>query len=62
MFDFNRPDYSHVAHSATVTVDITAEESAMIFHVFDYGVEYLDDDEMDLLNILFAKLKTELWP
>lgn len=62
MFDFERADYSHVAHSATVTVDVTAEECAAIFRAFDYGFEYLDDDEYDLLNIVIAKLKHELWP
>lgn len=62
MFDFERVDYSHVAHSATVTVDVTAEECSAIFRAFDYGFEYLDDDEYDLLNIVIAKLKHELWP
>lgn len=59
---FGKPDYSHIAHDATVTVSITAAEMAALLGAYDRGLDSLDQDGRDGLNAVIGKLKDELWP
>lgn len=57
-----KSDYSHIAHDATVTVSITADEMAAVLNAYDRGLDALDQDERNSLNDIIGKLKDELWP
>lgn len=57
-----KSDYSHIAHDATVTVSITADEMAAVLSAYDHGIDALDKDERKSLNNIIGKLKDELWP
>lgn len=59
---FGKADYSHIAHDATVTVNITKAEMAALLGAYDRGLDALDRDERDSMNAVIAKIKDELWP
>lgn len=59
---FEKIDYSHIAHDATVTVSITAAEMAALLGAYDRGFDALDKDEREGMNAVIAKIKDELWP
>lgn len=59
---FGKPDYSHIARDATITVSLTAAEMAAVLDAYDRGLDALDPGERSDLNAVIAKLKDELWP
>ena len=59
---FGKPDYSHIASDKTATISITAAEMSAVLYAYDRGVSELDDDSMQQLESVIAKLKDELHP
>ncbi|AVL70752.1 hypothetical protein RP300_00873 [Oligella urethralis] len=59
---FDKPDYSHVARDAEVTIEVTAEEVAAIYWAYDRGFDSLDETSRQKLDSVINKLKYELWP
>lgn len=59
---FGKPDYSHIARDASVTVDLTAAEVAALLGAYDRGLDALDASERQGLDSLIVKLKGEVWP
>lgn len=58
----DKPDYSHIVKDSTVTIEITSEEASAIFYAYDRGFDALDDESKRQIDVVFEKLKYELWP
>lgn len=55
-------DYSHIARDCSVSVKLTADETAVILQAFDEGVDSLADDKAWLLDAVISKLKDQIHP
>lgn len=60
LFDPSTADYAHIAHDATCTVELTAEEVASVFAAHDFGTVPLHEKQRELLHSVIAKLKDQL--
>ena len=54
--------YDHIVRDTEVKIKVTKEEFAAILRAYDYGLNALNDDAIEKLNFVIAKLKDELWP
>lgn len=61
-FNSDMESYEHISQEATVTVELTAQEVAVIFAAYDYGTDALDSEQRDLLRLVIAKMKDQLHP
>lgn len=59
---FKKPNYISIAKESVITVELTAEEVAVIYEAYDFGIEALDAEAMQTLNKVINTLKYELWP
>lgn len=54
--------YEHIARECTVTVTISADESAELFRAYDIGLEDLTAAQRYCIYSIIAKLKEQIWP
>jgi hypothetical protein len=45
-----------------VSPELTQEERAVVLKAYDYGIQMLDEKEMQHLNAIIGALKSEIWP
>ena len=51
-----------LSDGATVSVELNADELALVLAVHDNGLKILDQDDIQVLYSVMAKLKEQVWP
>lgn len=59
---FADTDYSHIAKNSNINLSLSAEETKIIYKTFDRGLKSLSPEEVELLEIVIAKIKDKLHP
>lgn len=63
LFPSNGLDYYRdLTRDLNCSIDVTRDESAAVLKAYDRGVEVLNEDELQLLNSVIAKLKDVIHP
>lgn len=57
-------NYEHIIQGCNPFVDLTLrdEEMKAVLKAHDYGIQALDDEQMEFLRIVLAKMKDQIWP
>jgi hypothetical protein len=54
--------YRDLTRDMKCSIDVTRDESAAVLKAYDRGVDVLNQDELQLLNSVIAKLKDVIHP
>jgi len=54
--------YWDLTRDMKCSIDVTRDESAAVLKAYDRGVDVLNQDELQLLNSVIAKLKDVIHP
>ncbi|WP_331351217.1 hypothetical protein [Cellvibrio sp. UBA7671] len=54
--------YQDLTRDMKCSIDVTRDESAAVLKAYDRGVDVLNQDELQLLNSVIAKLKDVIHP
>lgn len=55
-------DYTNIARECRFSIQLSAEEAAVVLKSYDYGISALSDEEYRKLNVVVAKMKDRIWP
>lgn len=54
--------YSDLTSGGQYTVSLNQDEACVALKVYDYGVNTLNENEVQILHSLMSRLKSEIWP
>lgn len=54
--------YTNIARECRFSIQLSAEEAAVVLKSYDSGISALSDDQYRTLNVVVAKMKDQIWP
>lgn len=55
-------NYKHLTSGGRRTVDLTQDEECVVLKAYDFGIAALNEDEIQSIDQVIAKLKDQIWP